>query len=177
MSNGVEELDTVIEAARRTGADVTEAESILKDAKANLCLNREAEAAGLIQQGMDITEKVHRRRVEQLLGETRAVVEQGESRGADTVDSWDHLAKADEAFGASDYEATIWLLNMAIQSMAIAERLRSEAREALAWNRWSFDKLSRLEPVSSPEVDLIQLQEYLVSQRDFLESMDIMKSM
>jgi len=173
MSNDVEELDVVIEAARRTGADVSEAESFSREATASLCLNREAEAAGFIQMGIDVTEKVHRQRVEQLLEEAQTVLEQGESRGADTVDSWDHLAKADEAFRASDYEATIWFLNMAIQSMGTAERLRSEAQEALAWNRWSFDKLNHLEPVSSPEADLIQMQECLVTQGDLQESLDM----
>jgi len=172
-SNGVEELDAVIKAARRTGADVSEAESMCEEAKANLCLNREAEAAGLVQMGLDITDKVHRRRVEQFMEETRTFLEQGERRGVDTDDSQKQLAKADEAFRASDYEATIWLLNMAIQSMGSAERIRSEAQGAYSLNRWSFDKLSRLEPVSSPEVDLIQLQEDLVTQGNFRESLDI----
>lgn len=173
MSKDVEELDAAIEAARRTGADVSEAESYLEEAKANVCLAREAEAAGFVQMGLDATDKVHRRRVEQLLKEAQMVLEQGDSRGADTADSWDHLAKADEAMGASDFEATIWFLNMAIQSMGTAERLRNQAQEALAWNRWSFDKLNRLEPVSSPEVDLIQLQENLVTQGDLQESLDM----
>ena len=172
-SNGVEELDAVIEAARRTGADVGEAESLCKEAKASLCLDREAEAAGLVQMGLDITDRVHRRRVEQLIEETRTVIEQGERRGVDTDDPQKQLAKADEAFRASDYEATIWLLNMAIQSMGSAERLRNEAQETYALTRWSFDKLSRLEPVTSPEVDLIQLQEDLVIQGNFQGSLDI----
>ncbi len=173
MSNGIVELDAVIEAARITGADVSEAESYSREATASLCLNREAEAAGLVQMGIDATEKVHHRRVEQLLTEAQTVLKQGDSRGADTVDSWKQLAKADEAFRASDYEATIWFLNMAIQSMGTAERFKTEALEALAWNRWSFDKLSRLEPVSSPEDDLIQLQENLVTQGDLQESLDM----
>lgn len=177
MSNGVEELDAAIEAASRTGADVDEAESLSKEAKANLCLNREAEAAGFVQMGLDVTDRVHRLRVGQLLEEARTVLEQGESRGADTEDSWDQLAKADEAFGASDYEATIWFLNMAIQSMGTAERLRNEAQEALARNRWSIDKLSRLEPVSSPEVDQIQLQEDMVTQGDLRGSLDIAENL
>ncbi|NOQ55004.1 MAG: hypothetical protein GQ558_10430 [Thermoplasmata archaeon] len=170
-SNGVEELDAAIEAARRAGADVSEAEALSKDAKANLCLDREVEAAMLVQQGLDINEKAHRRRVERLLREARTVLEQEESKGVDTVDSWKQMAKAEDAFGASDYEATIWFLNMAIQSMGAAERLRNEAMGALAQNRWSIDKLSRLEPVSSPEVDLIQLQENLVAQGDFQGSL------
>ena len=176
-SNGVEELDAAIKAAKRAGADVTEAEALSKEAKANLCLNREVEASVQVQQGLDINEKSHRRRVERLLREARTVLEQEESKGVDTVDSWKQLAKAEDAFGASDYEATIWFLNLAIQSMGAAERLRNEALGSLARNRWSFDKLSRLEPVSSPEVDLIQLQENLVAQGDFQESLDMTKEL
>lgn len=173
VSELLEELDAAMDSAQGTGADISEAMALRHLAKAHLLSYHEVEAIEAIELAMNRTDEAHRRRIDKLLEEARTVLGQAGGQGADLDDARRHIANAEDALDASDYEAAIWLMNKAVQSMGDGVRTRTEALGSLARNQWLFEQLQRFEPVPDALVEVLDAQEDLVARGEYGESLSI----
>lgn len=172
-SGRLAELEAAIRAAREAGADVSEAEALRQEAKELLWNGHARRATERIDQALVLVEYVHRHRVGDLLSEARRVVGQMEEEGVPSEEARHHISMADEAFEVFDLDLALFELNVAIQRIGEASRLRSEAACALDRNGWLIENLARFGTVPREDADAFRVQGDLLAQAEHQLSVTI----